>query len=423
MNEKAVFNATVCIVGLAIFLIHSIGLLLKKGKRKDERALLAFFLFTAIHFAVYLTFTLIKAAYTSDGFVMGFYTAFFVMNNLELTLLLSYAFSYVSGKGKAKRNMAIINLALLGVFVALDISNLFGRFFFYARNGEYTRANTMFLSQGYQLVSFIMVFSLTISDKRLDAGEKAAFSIYCFLPLGAIIAQNLLPGYAIAYLSIVVASEILFSFTSIRRSAQLEAEARKNKEAEIRLMSSQIQPHFIYNALSSVSTLIAIDPEKAQRTLDEFTEYLRRNLSLLSDTHCVLFSEELRHVETYLSLEKVRFDERLNVVYDIGPKDFLVPPLSVQPIVENAVKHGIIKKIEGGMVAIRTCEKEDAFVIEVIDDGVGFDTGALKTKGEGHVGIQNVSYRLATMCGGELEIDSHIGEGTKVTMTFPKRRS
>ena len=275
MNEKAVFNATICIVGLAIFLIHSIGLVLKKGKRKDENALLAFFLFTAFHFGLYLTFTLIKANYTSDAFVMGFYTAFFVSNNLELLLLFLYALSYVSAKGKTKRISLIANCAVLALFLALDIGNIFGRFFFSAQNGEYVRADTMFLSQGYQLVSFAMVFFLTIADKRLDAGEKTAFSIYCFLPLGAIVAQNLLPGYAIAYLSIVVASEILFSFTSVRRSAQLEAEARKNKEAEIRLLSSQIQPHFIYNALSSVSTLITIDPEKAQKTLDDFTEYLR----------------------------------------------------------------------------------------------------------------------------------------------------
>ena len=420
VNEKAVFNATICILGIAIFLIHAIGLLFKKGKRKDESAILTFFLFTAFHFAAYLTFTLIKLHYTSDNFIMAWYTAFFIMNNLELLFFVLYTTAYLSLQGKAKRVLLIVNYSLLAVFILLDFANLFGRFFFSASGGEYVRAGTMAFSQGYQFVVITIVLFLSITDKKLNPVEKTAFLIYCLLPLVAIIVQNLNPGYAIAYLSIVVSAEVLFLFTSVRKNAELEAEARKNKEAEIRLMSSQIQPHFVYNALSSISTLILVDPEKAQKALDDFTEYLRTNLSLLSDTHCILVSEELRHVETYLELEKVRFDERLRVEYDIRCKDFLVPPLTLQPIVENAVKHGILKKLEGGTILIRTYEQEDAYVAEVIDDGVGFDPEGLKDDGKGHYGIQNVSYRIASMRQGELSIESHIGKGTKVIMTFPK---
>ena len=183
---------------------------------------------------------------------------------------------------------------------------------------------------------------------------------------------------------------------------------------------SQIQPHFIYNSLSSISTLISIDPKRAQKSLDDFTEYLRHNLASLTETNLIPFEEELKHIETFISLEKVRFNERLKVVYDINTVNFNVPPLSVEPIVENAIKHGVLKKIEGGTVTFRTYEREDAFVVEVIDDGVGFDINSVKFDSNKHFGINNIKYRLKTMCNGELTITSEIGVGTKSTITFMK---
>ena len=418
MEPNVVFNATVCILGIGIFLIHSIDMFLKRGKRKDEIALLGFFLFTAIHFSVYLAFIFIHAAYTSNALIMGFYTSFYIMNNLEMLFLFLYATIYIAPRKKIRDMTFAIHYSLLGIFIFLDILNLFPHFFFYGQNGAYVRAPLMFLSQGYQLVTFAMVFILAVTDKKLGLTEKIAFGLYCTLPLIAIILQNLMPGYAIAYLSTIVAIEILFLFANQRKNAILVDQARKNKDAEIRIMTSQIQPHFIYNSLSSISTLIKVDPDKAEKTLDNFTEYLRKNLSMLSKTRNVLFNEELKHVELYLSLEKVRFEERLTIVYDIQSDDFYLPPLSVQPIVENAIKHGILKKEEGGTVTIKTYATKDNDVVEIIDDGVGFDPSV--PMGQEHVGLANVSHRIATMCQGEMKVESQIGEGTRVTMIFPK---
>lgn len=418
MGNSEIFNLTVCILGIAIFLIHSINLLLKKNKRNDEKNLLAFFTFTAFHFATYLAFTLIKPHYTSNSFIMGFYTGFYIMNNLELLFLFAYARSYIKAKKNTIKVLTIINIVLIAIFIALDIGNLFGHYFFYADAGKYQRAGTMILSQGYQFVAFAIVFVLAVFNKKLSKMEKAAFAIYCLVPFAAIIFQDLFPGYALGYLSIVISIEVLFLFTSAKRNALLLEEERKNKEAEIRIMMSQIKPHFIYNALSSISTLINIDPKKAEEALDNFTEYLRANLSALSDTHPIPFSTELKHIETYLALEKVRFGERLNLVYDIQEHDFLIPPLSIQPIVENAVKHGILQKIEGGTVRIKTYSDDVHYVVEIEDNGVGFDLE--KIESEGHVGLKNVSYRIQSMCDGKIAIQSKIGEGTKVIIQFHK---
>ena len=278
----------------------------------------------------------------------------------------------------------------------------------------------MLISQGYQLVGFVIVFGLTVLNKKLKALERIAFSLYCILPLVAIVLQNAFQGYAIAYLSIVVSIEILFMFVNVQKNIDLANEAKRSQEVEVRLMMSQIQPHFIYNTLSSISTLIMIDPEKAQKGLDTFTEYLRANLSSMAGTGLIPFADEFKHIQTYLTLEKMRFEERLSVEYDIQTKDFKVPPLSIQPLVENSVKHGILKTIEGGKIIIKTYEDANAHYVDINENGVGFDVSKLKKDDTKHFGINNVSYRLKTMCHSDMDIQSEIGKGTHIVIKFYK---
>ena len=418
MDNKSVFNATVCVIGIIFCLIHTINILLKKDRRKDENNLLVFMLFTAFHFAVYLTFTIIKMTYTSNAFIIGFYTSFYVMNNFQVFLLFAYAISYIPLKKKTHNILLAISLALYAIFIALDIANIFNRMFFTAVDGVYTRSKTMIISQGYQFVTFAMVFCLAVFHKKVTVGEKISFAVYCVLPLIGILIQNALPGYAIAYLSIIIGVQILFLFVNVRKNIKLADEAKKIKDAEVKIMISQIQPHFIYNVLASISTLIEIDPNKAQQGLDHFTDYLRANLSSLTKEGLVHFSDELRHIETYVSLEEMRFEDRLKVIYDIKTKDFMVPALSIQPIVENAIKHGILKKIEGGTLTFKTYEDGDAYVVVVSDDGVGFDIDAVK--GDDHFGLNNIKYRISSMCKGDVKVESELGKGTTVTVLFYK---
>ena len=420
MDSKNIFNITVCAVGSIFLFIHILNLLLKKNRRKDENNLLVAFIFTAAHLIGYLAFTLVKLNYTSDALIMSVYSLFYLANNLEALLLVIYTLSYVNVSQDVKRAVLLINLAVFGLFAILDVINLFTPIFFTSVNGVYTRAQYMLASQIYQFLAFVFVFSLTVLNKNTNKTEKIAFSVYCFLPLVAIILQDIFAGYAIAYLSIVVSIEILFMFVNVQKNMDLVNESKKTKEAEVRLMMSQIQPHFIYNTLSSISTLIKIDPDKAQAGLDSFTEYLRSNLSAISETGLIPFSDELKHIRTYLSLEKMRFEDRLNVVYQIKTRNFSIPPLSIQPLVENAVKHGIMKKIDGGTVTIKTTEDDLAYCVEISDNGVGFDINKLDNSGNKHIGLKNVSYRLSTMCHGEMMIHSEIDKGTTVMVIFYK---
>ena len=420
MSGNAIFNATVCIIGIGILLIHVVNAIMKKNRRLDEDRLLTFLVFTVFHFITYLVFTLVKVKYTSDPYIISFYTTFYIFNNIEVLLLFLMANCYVELKDKTKKYLVYLNFILFGVFVLLDIINVFTGIFFTSVNGEYSRSSTMIISQGYQFVMLIVVFVMTVFNRKLSHQTRIAFGCYCLLPFVAIILQNAFKGYAIGYLSIIIAIEILFFFVNVQKNIQLSEEREKNKEAQIRIMMSQIQPHFVYNSLSSISTLIPINPKAAQKALDDFTEYLRHNLSSLTQTNLIPFEDELKHIQTYVSLEKVRFNERINVTYDIQVTDFYVPPLSLQPLVENSVKHGILKKVEGGTLLFKTYETDDAYVVEIKDDGVGFDFDNANFDVNKHFGINNIKHRLSSMCKAELSIESQPNQGTLAVVKFYK---
>ena len=419
MQNNVIFNITVCILGILIFLVHIINFIFKRNKRKDEKALFLFIAFTAFHFAIYLLYTFIHIKYTSDNFVKSFYKLFYIMNNLEVFFLFLYMLTYVRLKKDTKRILLIANLLLFSLMIIMDFLNIFTGIFFHAEDGVYIRSKTMIISQVYQFIMLTIVFFITIFNNKLNKREKAAFGIYCILPLVAILVQNRFKGYAIAYASIIIAVEILFFFINVEKNIELAREEEKNREAQIKLMLSQIQPHFIYNSLSSISTLIDINPARAQKALDDFTDYLRMNLASITETKLISFENELKHIKTYVELEKIRFGDRVNVIYDIGTTDFNVSPLSIQPIVENAIKHGILKKIDGGTVHIKTYENDTAYCIEVEDNGVGFNIKDLNYFNNKHFGINNIKYRI-DKSNGKFEIDSVINEGTKVKVTINK---
>lgn len=202
--------------------------------------------------------------------------------------------------------------------------------------------------------------------------------------------------------------------------------ARMLQESKSALMISQIQPHFIYNTLNSIRTLIRIEPDRAYDMVYDFAKYLRAHIDSLSNEKEVIFFRELEHIESYVNIEKVRFGERLRVEFDIQTTDFYLPALSIQPLVENAIKHGVCKRPEGGTVWIRSYkdkENEKGYVVEVEDDGVGFDVEQWdNAKGvKKSAGINNIRFRVEAISNARLFIESEINKGTKATIKFPDR--
>lgn len=185
-------------------------------------------------------------------------------------------------------------------------------------------------------------------------------------------------------------------------------------------MLSQLQPHFLYNALGTISSLCDVDAKLAKESIIDFGHYLRGNMDSITQKKPIPFTKEMEHVETYLALERRRFGDRLKVVYGIESTNFNLPSLALQLLVENAVRHGVTKRREGGTVTILASETPHEFRVAVADDGVGFDPECRERDGRSHVGIENVRYRVEAMCGGSLSVESTPGEGTNAVITIPK---
>ena len=203
------------------------------------------------------------------------------------------------------------------------------------------------------------------------------------------------------------------------RAAKLEKEL---EDSRIAIMLSQIKPHFLYNVLNTIYHLYRKEPETAQEAVSSFAEYLRCNMLSIEKNEPIPFSEEYQHIQTYLSLEQVRFRGKLDVVYDVEVTDFKVPPLTVEPLVENAVKHGVSKKRGGGIVTVSTRRTGEEVQIIVSDSGIGFDPEHYMDDGKPHVGIRNVRNRLENMVGGSLRITSS-ANGTVAVVTIPVKES
>lgn len=222
----------------------------------------------------------------------------------------------------------------------------------------------------------------------------------------------------------VISAVVILSGTAINKTTDSLEEVDKVKkdlmESRVQLMIHQIQPHFIFNALNSIQALIDIDQQKASEMLTHFSKYLRTHIDTMEMEEMILFHEELQNINEYVSIEMMRFP-RLNVIYEIKQDIFLVPALSIQPIVENAIKHGISKKISGGTVWIRSWEEKSYYVIDIEDNGVGFEYDEQQSGKKAYVGMRNITFRLNTLMNAKVSWKSELQKGTKVNIQIPKK--
>ena len=219
------------------------------------------------------------------------------------------------------------------------------------------------------------------------------------------------------FLTIAIVSCCLLYYVWLHMQFVREHERALEAEQRIQIMMSQIQPHFLYNTISTISALCYTQPEKAGHIADSFGLYLRQNLDSLGTAGLIPFRDELAHTKTYTDIETTRF-ETIAVEYDIRDDDFSVPPLTLQPIVENAIRHGAFVRDEG-RVRVSTRKTAAGHEITVWDNGDGFDPRKLKEGDGQHIGLWNVRERLEQMCAGALAIDSGSERGTTITITLP----
>jgi len=191
-----------------------------------------------------------------------------------------------------------------------------------------------------------------------------------------------------------------------------------NTNYKINLLLNQIKPHFLYNTLNSINSLCMINPDEASKAIVLFSNYLRNNMDSISETNLISISKELEHVKTYVGIEKMRFRDRLNVIINAESKDFLVPPLTIQAITENAIKHGLNSKIDGVTVTIKTFSDDLYNYISIKDNGSGFTINDIALSDS--VGLSNIVKRIEMLCTGEIEMTSDIKAGTEIIIKLNK---
>jgi two-component system LytT family sensor kinase len=211
--------------------------------------------------------------------------------------------------------------------------------------------------------------------------------------------------------------------------AELDSSRARLARAEVRALRAQISPHFIYNALTAIASFVRTDPERARDLILEFAEFTR--YSFRAHGEFTTLAEELRSIDRYLTIERARFGERLQVRLEIAPEVLPVglPFLCLQPLVENAVRHGLSRKPGVGTITIIARDAGAECQITVEDDGVGMDPAVLAgpgvaddTEAGQHVGLSNVDDRMRVVFGDQfgLVVETAPGAGTKVSMRVPK---
>lgn len=321
----------------------------------------------------------------------------------------------------SRRPLRIIRIVSFFYLFLIAFTQFFPIVYYFDAQNMYHRADFFWLSQIAGIVGLLLNSFLLVRHRHcLQKHEALALWSYILLPTLAMCIQIFVYGLALLNLANTMCIIVIFLFLQAeqgRLSAQQESQLAQSR---IAILLSQIQPHFLYNTLTAICGLCDENPQEAKKMTAKFSDYLRHNLDSLNQSEPILFEHELLHTQIYLEIEQKRFGERLSIVYDIQTTSFMLPSLTVQPIVENAVKHGATKKAGGGTVTISTRAKEDFYEIIISDNGVGFDTEALMETSNTHIGIENVRSRLWSIIQGTLTVTSKVGVGTVATIQIPK---
>lgn len=368
----------------------------------------------------------------ANAFDGGMSLASFLFNHVGqyaeyyINFILLYYFSKtlaeeIGDNIETKALMIITRVLLFADFLVVTVNMLSGWIFtidahnVYHRMGGYVYVQIMALI--IEVANLCVLFRY---HKKIATRLVRGYALFILLPVIAVVLQTMFFGISIIYLATTLSLLVMYMmFQQQAVEVMLEQEQKLNDD-KIYSMLSQLQPHFLYNSLTAIMAIEG-NPPQTKKAISDFAKYLRGNMDALKNPDLIPFELELRHIETYVNLEKLRFEDKLDVVYRIETKDFMVPALSVQMMVENAIKHGITPKKGRGRVSIKVKESIEEYRIIIEDDGVGFDPYALPEDGRSHIGLSNTKERLHLLAGGTMKIESKKDCGTTVEICIPMK--
>lgn len=411
-----------CFTGGALLLLVFLGLLVSSSMPGMDKWSRRFFIVSFSILILSIAAYFIDLLIYSDPQLVWAERIVAVIETFLPSVLMPLFAAYVLRCCKESLRSALLyaELAFLSVLFILLCITQFTKTIYY-----FTPDNQFILGPGYpvlivSMIALVVVNLAGVIRRRQKLSKKyfIAFLVYLFPLLIAMTVQ----AFTTAFLLIVVAvSFSALSMLGIILSDQVEQYLRQQREisnqhASITML--QMRPHFIYNTMMSIYYLCEQNPKKAQQVILDFTTYLRKNFNAIASDNTIPFSEELEHTRAYLAVEQGQFEDNLFVEYDTPHTLFRVPALTLQPIVENAVKHGMDPDApEPLKISIMTYKTDSGYEIIVEDNGPGFCPTDDK---EPHIALKNIRERLLLMCSGTLEISARETGGTRVTIRIPK---
>ena len=394
---------------IVLFFAAALDNYLNKGQKK------ALFIITAAVFAL----------------VLQNYFDFLQPGNSTFLKTLTVALGYALRPGILALFMHLISperhyrlvWAAVGINAALYLTAFFSPLTFYFSDRHFHAGvlnNTCLILSS---VLFAYCLYLTFKVFRPRQRKESWIPVFALVMIGAAVAMDYTVEYhyqPVSFLTIAIVISSMMYYIWLHLQLVREHERELQAEHRIQIMRTQIQPHFLFNTLNAVIALCEKDPGSAARTLGLFSVYLRQNLESLDNTELIPLSKELEHTRVFSEIEMIRFPN-IRVVYDIRDDEFSIPALTVQPLVENAIRHGV-RSCEEGIVKVSTYREGSEHLIVIEDNGTGFDMQQTETSGGTHIGIKNVRERLEQMCGGKTEINSTPDKGTRIVLRIPAKK-
>ena len=415
-------RANIGIAGAAMA-IAVIGLILSLGVRYTKKGYKNYFV---VIFSMLTAYTMSNFILWNVTDVKGYghmivsYICLFCESLFSSTILpvLNHFLLYCAGKNTRNNPLVYITDSLWTVYFILLVIAQFTKWIYY-----YTPDNEYFRGPLYSVLLIPLVLLMTVNlfalfqyRMELSPRYRIAFTVYFLVPLLCMVVQIFYSTVLMTVLGSAVSALIMLWIIVLDQMERSVAQVREIAQQKASINVLQMRPHFIYNTMMGIYYLCDQDPGKAKQVTLDFTSYLRKNFTAIASEDTVSFRDELEHTRAYLAVEQAQFEDSLFVSFDTPHTMFRVPPLTLQPIVENAVKHGMKSSSDPIHISVVTRKTDTASEIIVEDDGPGFEP---IDDNEPHIALNNIRQRLEMMCKGKLMIVPREGGGTSVKVTIP----
>ena len=424
-NWIDITNFTVAISGL---LLAILGLVLNLNtpfsERWNHRFYIVFFMILIAYIASDIIEQISFYFLGKDFWILTKTGIFFesLFSSLLMPLLTIQILHYAGSPLKKSLLFRIETLLWAIYLVMLVITQFTEKIYYVSEENMYSRGPLYFLLLiPPALMTFFNTGYIIYRHDRFSKSQIKAFLLFLLIPFACILIQMFSYGLLMIVIGTSVSALFMFGYLMTEVAAEQIRQKEENAKLKTETAVLQMRPHFIYNTMTSIYYLCEQDPKKAQKVTLDFTTYLRKNFNAIARQDMIPFDEELVHTKAYLAVEQVRFEDTLIVEFNTPHTEFCLPPLTLQPIVENAVKYGVDPEESVPLnITITTQKTDDGSIIIIEDTGPGIDDAG--NNDQPHTAIINIRKRLELMCRGTLTIKNREnGNGTIATIFIPEK--